>query len=104
MGAHSRFWFDIPDILEGMLATGARLGEMLALNGDDIDAPEQAVTFRHHIVRVRGEGLVRVPGRKGKKPVLTLGVPEWSISMWRRRKLTAGAKSPVFPSARGYAA
>ncbi|MFF5989487.1 tyrosine-type recombinase/integrase [Prauserella flavalba] len=54
----------------------------------------------HHIVRVKGVGLVRVAKRKGKRAGLTLQVPEWSVPMLRRRKLASGG-GPLFPSANG---
>lgn len=100
LGGRADFWSDLPDLVEGMLATGGRLGELLAQDGADVNTAEKEITLGHHIVRVRGEGLVRVPGRKGGKPALTLGVPEWSMPMWRRRKLAAGP-GPLFSSARG---
>jgi integrase len=52
------------------------------------------------LVRVRGEGLVRVPNRKGNTGGLLLRVPEWSVAMLRRRKLAAGG-GPLFASWNG---
>lgn len=96
LGRRAQVWTDIPEMLEAMLATGGRLGEILALDGSDIAASQ--VGLSHHIVRVPGKGLRRAPGRKGGKPGLTLGVPQWSMPMFRRRKIAAGT-GPLFPSA-----
>lgn len=100
MGHRSRGWVDLPDMLEGMLATGGRIGEIIAASGDEVDTTEKQVTLGFHIVRVPGDGLHRKAGRKGGQPALTLGIPDWSIPMWRRRKLAAG-KGPLFPASRG---
>lgn len=100
VGKRAQIWHDIPEMLEAMLATGGRIGEVLALDGNDIEPAAKQVSLSHHIVRVPGAGLKRMPGRKGNKLGLTLGVPEWSMPMWRRRKIAAGA-APLFPSAHG---
>ncbi|MEU3270472.1 tyrosine-type recombinase/integrase [Saccharomonospora sp. NPDC006951] len=83
-----------------MLATGVRLGELLAFSGDDVDPVDRLVQVDHHIIRAKGIGLVRVAKRKGNQPGLTLRVPEWSLPMLRRRKLASGG-GPLFASANG---
>ncbi|WP_158559799.1 tyrosine-type recombinase/integrase [Prauserella sp. PE36] len=100
LGVRAHVWLDLPDIVRTMLATGVRLGELLALAGDDVDPAQRLVHVDHHIVRVKGVGLVRVAKRKGKRAGLTLQVPEWSVPMLRRRKLASGG-GPLFPSANG---
>lgn len=90
LGDRGRVWLDLPDLVEAMLATGVRIGEILAVDADDIDTTKGAVTFGHHVVRVPSEGLVRAKGRKNGEPSLTLLVPKWSLPMWRRRKLASG--------------
>lgn len=94
----SKVWQDLPDIMRAMLATGVRLGELLAVDGPDVD--QRTVRIAHHIVREPGRGLVRVEGRKGGEPPLLLGVPEWSVPMWRARKLASGG-GPLFASWNG---
>lgn len=83
-------WTDLPDQYEGMLATGIRIGELLALSGDEVDPAERLVRIDWHIIRVTGEGLVRRRLRKGNAAGLVLRVPAWSVPMWRRRKLASG--------------
>lgn len=95
LGARGQVWLDLPDIISTMLATGVRLGELLALAGDDVDPAQRTVCVDHHIVRVTGKGLVRMSNRKGNEQGLTLRVPEWSVSMLRRRKLASGG-GPLF--------
>lgn len=90
LGSRARIWLDLPDVVRVMLATGVRLGELLALTGDDVDPQRKTVTVDHHLVRESGTGLVRVPLRKGKNAGLTLRVPSWSVAMLRERKLASG--------------
>ncbi|RZQ59802.1 tyrosine-type recombinase/integrase [Amycolatopsis suaedae] len=100
LGVRARAWTDLPDIGDGMLSTGGRIGEVLAVIGDDIDPTNQTVVLDHHLVWVRGQGMVRMPLRKGRKDGLVIVVPSWSVPMWRRRKLESGG-GPVFPSWNG---
>lgn len=92
LGPRAKVWADLPELVEAMLSTGVRLGELLAVTGpnffrDKDGAPK--VRIEAHVVRERGQ-LVRKRYRKGSKHVLVLQVPEWSAPMWQRRKLTAG--------------
>lgn len=80
----------LPDLVRMMLATGVRISEVLALSGDDIDLTELTVTVGHHLVEPEGGGVRRMEGRKGGGRALTLGMPEWSVPMWRARKLASG--------------
>lgn len=80
----------LPDMSRMMLATGVRISEVLALSGDDVDLTAQTVTVGHHLVQPDGGGVIRMEGRKGGGRPLTLGMPEWSVAMWRERKLASG--------------
>jgi integrase len=84
---HSQVWFQLPDIVRAMFSTGARLSEILALTGDDVDYRAATVRLGHHIVRRPGHGLERMADRKGGGRQLVLGVPQWSVPMWRLRKI-----------------
>lgn len=99
VGPRGEVWRMLPDIMDGMLATASRVGELLALNGDDIEPAEPTVDLSHHLVRAPGQGLKRLYGRKMGEPALLLLVPQWSVPMWRRRKLASGG-GPLFPAAR----
>lgn len=100
LGPRASAWLDLPEIAEAMLSTGTRIGEILAVDGDEVDTAAGTVTVSHHLVRIAGEGMVRQPLRKGGGEALTLVVPSWSLPMWRRRKLAAGA-GPVFATWNG---
>jgi integrase len=99
-------WHDLPEMSLAMLATGVRIGEVLALRGDDVVRGEGGKVFivvNAHLIFVTGEGTRYVPHRKGKKPGdkgLLLEVPSWANAMFLRRKLKAAA-GPLFPAANG---
>ncbi|PXY27397.1 tyrosine-type recombinase/integrase [Prauserella muralis] len=95
LGPRARAWADLPDVVEAMLATGVRIGEVLAIVGDDVDPAARTVVADHHLIREKGVGIRRVPLRKGRRQGLTLRVPSWSVPMWRRRKLESGG-GPLF--------
>lgn len=97
LGKRGRVWLELPDLIRAMLATGVRLGELLALDAADVDLANRRVRVATHLVREPGVGLVRVPNRKGNGEGLLLGVPDWSVPMWRRRKLASGGGA-LFPS------
>lgn len=100
LGRRAQVWADLPDVVRAMLATGVRLGELLALSGEDVEVSNRTVSVGHHLVRVRGVGLVRVANRKGGVAGLLLKVPAWSVPMFRRRKLASGG-GPLFPAWNG---
>lgn len=100
LGPRGRAWTDLPDMAEAMLATGCRIGEILAVVGEGVDIEGRRVSVSHHLVRVPGVGMVRQPKRKGRRPALRPGLPSWSLAMWRRRKLESGG-GPLFPSWNG---
>ncbi|MDN5931358.1 MAG: site-specific integrase [Pseudonocardia sp.] len=90
--------WDVPDITKIMLATGARIGEVLALTWGDIDLGERTVTIAAHLVRVEGEGLHRMPGTK-RGEGRTVKVPLWALNMLMDRQVLPTAAWPVFPDA-----
>lgn len=102
IGVRARVWLQLADFQDCMLSTGARIGELLALDGDDVVVKDGSVRVlvRHHMDRVAGEGLLRVAGRKYGEGELDLLVPDWSASTWRRLKMAAGP-GPLFPSSKG---
>lgn len=105
---------DLPDLVDFMLGTGVRVGEALAVRWCDIDLdgipianPDGTlrlapiVTVNGNIVRVKGKGLIRHPG-KTKKAIRTFELPRFVAEMLRRRrppKLPTDSTMPVFPGA-----
>lgn len=91
----------IPDLTRFMLATGVRIGEATAVTWDEVDLDAGTVAVRWHIVRVKGEGLLRAPGAKSEAGDRVLALPQWATAMLLRRRVESGGAWPVFPDSLG---
>ncbi|HYQ69669.1 hypothetical protein [Actinophytocola sp.] len=100
LGPRARAWVDLTDVVVAELSTGCRPGEVLALIGDSVDLAAGKIVADHHLIRVKGEGLRRVPNRKGGRPAVEPAITSWALPMWRRRKLESGG-GPLFPTWNG---
>jgi integrase len=89
---------DLEDILMLLIATGARIGELLALKWDqvDLDSPIPTVTFSATLVvpRAAGERLFRQNFRKGDAPPLTVVLPPFAVTALRRRRAKPTFQNP----------
>lgn len=85
----SRPGADLEDILTLLIATGARIGELLALKWAQVDLDSQipTVTFNATLVvpRAAGERLFRQNFRKGDSPPLTVVLPTFAVTALRSR-------------------
>lgn len=88
---------DIPDLTRFLLATGARIGECLAVSWAEVDVHDKTVAIDYTLTRVTGEGL-----RRGKTKTTagerTLRLPGWAVDMLIRRGDILGWSGPVFPA------
>jgi integrase len=96
---------DLADIVDLMLATGARIGEILALRWEDLDlaAPRPTLTICGTLVFVKGKGFFRQPWTKSEAGYRTIVLPRFAVGMLLARKLVA-ADDPydaIFASRRG---
>lgn len=96
----------MPDATDLLIATGIRIGELLALRWVDIDleATPPTLTVSGTLVEVKGRPLSRqdFPKTDGSNRVLSL--PAFAVSVLRRRRSEAGEAedtAPVFPSKTG---
>lgn len=98
IGPRARVWLDIPDLAMGMLGTGARIGEALAWTPEDITKTDAGVKvlIDSHLVRVTGQGLIRMDGRKGGRPAVEPIAPGWVGVMFMRRALATPPGRPIF--------
>lgn len=90
---------NLASIADMMLATGARIGEVLALQWSDFNLEAWTVTIQSTLVSVPGEGLVRRPP-KTKSSVRTLTLPQF-IRPWISNQMQSAHVAWVFPSANG---
>lgn len=96
---------DLADIVDLMLATGARIGEILALRWEDLDlvAERPTLTICGTIVYLKGEGFFRQEWTKTDAGFRTVVLPRFAVGMLMGRKLNA-AENPhdaIFASRRG---
>jgi integrase len=87
---------DLADIVDLMLATGARIGETLALRWEDIDlaAEQPTATICGTIVCLKGKGFFRQEWTKSEAGFRTVVLPRFAVGMLMARKLTA-ADNPL---------
>ncbi|MDI5937667.1 MULTISPECIES: site-specific integrase [unclassified Micromonospora] len=96
---------DLADIVDLLLATGARIGEILALRWEDLDlAVEHPVlTISGTIIYIKGKGFFRQEWTKTDAGYRSVVLPKFAVAMLMTRKLNA-ADNPndaIFPSRRG---
>ncbi|MEU1807860.1 tyrosine-type recombinase/integrase [Micromonospora aurantiaca (nom. illeg.)] len=96
---------DLADIIDLMLATGVRIGEVLALRWVDVDLAVEhpTVTICGTIVFVKGKGFFRQEWTKSDAGHRTVVLPRFAVGMLLARKLIA-ADNPIdaiFASRRG---
>jgi integrase len=89
------------DLTVFMLGTGVRIGETLGVVWEQINFFTSEISITHRIVRVKGEGLVRI-GTKSRAGERVLKGPSWCIAMLRAR-FVQGVRltDPVFPDSTG---
>jgi integrase len=87
---------DLSDIVDVMLATGVRIGEVLALHWADIDlaAAHPTVTICGTIVFVKGKGFFRQEWTKSDAGFRTMVLPRFAVAVLMERKLGA-ADNPI---------
>ncbi|MFW0773557.1 tyrosine-type recombinase/integrase [Paenarthrobacter nitroguajacolicus] len=97
---------DILDVVDIMLATGARIGEALAIRWKDIDlmSDKPTVTVNGTIVYIPGQGLTIQDHPKSANSRQRYFLPAFAVEMLLRRQIGQLEANPwdvVFPSAVG---
>ncbi|GAA4855582.1 site-specific integrase [Actinomycetospora corticicola] len=93
---------DLPDLCRFMLGTGARIGEVIALQDDAVAWEAGEVAIVANIVRVKRVGLVRHEGKTFAARRL-LPLPAFVVEMLcERRPDDVVPTSMVFPNSRGH--
>lgn len=96
---------DMADIIDLMLATGARIGEILALRWADValDATRPNLTINGTVKTEPTKGTYRKASPKSDASVRTVVLPDFAIAMLERRQAAAreNANDAVFPTRNG---
>lgn len=97
---------DMADIVDLMLATGARIGEILAVRWEDVDldGARPNLTINGTIKTEPDKGTYRKPSPKSDASVRTLVLPDFAVTVLRRRMRTTTRENPieaVFPTRNG---
>lgn len=96
---------DLLDIVDLLLATGARVGELCALRWDDVDlgAEKPTVTISGTVTRVKGQGLTRQAHPKTTSSYRRLVLPKFAVETLLRIQVEAipNPWNVVFPSSTG---
>lgn len=96
---------DLADIVDLLLATGARIGEVLAIRWSDLDlhATPASLTISGTLVYVKGKGLFRQAWTKSNAGYRTVFLPKFAVEMLLRRKTAAvqNVHDAVFCSRKG---
>lgn len=92
---------DLPDLCAFMLATGLRIGEVVAVLWSEVDLERGTVEVTSTLIRVTGQGLIRKATKSAAGQRL-LPLPQWCVSMLRRRaEVGVGPDEPVFGTVDG---
>jgi integrase len=96
---------DLADIVDLLLATGARIGEVLAVRWEDLDlsVPRPTLTFSGTLVFVKGRGTFRQSWTKTDAGYRTVILPRFAVDILLARQVaaTANPNDAIFPSRRG---
>jgi integrase len=80
---------DMPDIIDLLLATGCRIGEVLALRWTDVDlsATPPTVSISGTIKTETGKGTYRKPKPKSDSSKRTVALPPFAVAVLMRRRV-----------------
>lgn len=92
---------DVPTLVDFMLGTGMRIGEVLAVTWEALDLEAATVEIRGTVVRQRGVGLVIQLKPKTKSGWRTLHLPPWLVALLKARDQVANEWDVVFVSQLG---
>jgi integrase len=76
---------DLPDLVEWMLGTGARIGESIAARDASLDLEAGTWEINATVVRIKGKGLTIQPQPKTAAGWRRLALPPFAVAMVQRR-------------------
>lgn len=96
---------DLSDVIEFLVGTGCRVGEVCGLRWDVVDLENGTVSIQANVVRARGRGIILQDHPKTAAGVRVVAIPAGLVQLLRRR-FEAAAESGigldlVFPTNQG---
>ncbi len=96
---------DVPDIIDLMLATGCRIGEILAVRWSDVDLAAQRPTLAVSgtVKTEKGRGTYRKAKPKSDASIRTVTLPPFAVEVLLRRRVSepANPRDAVFATRKG---
>lgn len=92
---------DVPMLVDFMLGTGMRVGEVLAVTSEALDLEAGTVEIRATVVRKKGVGLILQPKPKSESGWRRLHLPDWLVLLLKVREPVENEWNVVFPSQLG---
>ena len=92
---------DLPDLIDFMLGTGARIGEAGAAVWDALDLATGTTEVRATLVTVKGKGSALQPRPKTRTGWRRLHLPQWLVRVLLAREPVPNPWGVVFPSPSG---
>lgn len=92
---------DLLDVLDVLVGTGVRIGELCALRWEDVDLDAKTLTVAGTVTQVKGQGLIRQPMPKTDAGRRTVLLPRFVVAVLLDRQVNVpeGDESGlVFPS------
>jgi integrase len=77
--------WDLPDLVDMMMATGLRIGETSAITWAAINFDDATVEVRGTVVRIKGKGLVIKLKPKSEAGWRKVQLPTWCVNMLKQR-------------------
>lgn len=94
---------DLVDPITLLIATGIRRSELLALRRSNFDEKTGELGVAGKVIRVPGEGLLRVDETKSAAGCRTIPLPKFAVVMLQKRRHLPylGEQTVIFPSTAG---
>jgi integrase len=92
--------FDLVDLVDVLAATGARIGELLALDWSRVDSDAVTVNLEGTVIRELGAGVFVQSHTKSSAGMRTIRIPTWAMDVLSKRRAEAAGEW-VFPSSTG---
>lgn len=96
--------YDLAEILDVMIGTGCRIGEVLALRWRDVEAAKDGatmVTVAGTVVEIPGSGVVRQDHTKTKSGYRRVVVPQFAVDALERQRGREIPGELIFPTRNG---